>query len=289
MGQHGLPLGAASIAACFALGAAGCGGCTRSVPEPGGQDAGPSTSAAAAAGSVPSPVAAWLARHPRDDAGHLIPQSSPPPDDPALLPPKPGRDPDWDLDREDPARDYVRRYTFGTGRYGPTLDCVDVGASKEAGDRRRVEVKTAASCAGAGTLRDVFLVDVAADRLSVDDKAKRDPLAHWPDGSDPEGPPSQVRDASDMHVWKGSLRDVIREQQLVAIRIQAYGRGTYPVVTLAGWHGAAKPGASPEDLRGLTDALCRAGSGMPLGLVAGIDRSMMLRIRCPGGAFWDRL
>jgi hypothetical protein len=288
MGQHGSPLAGALIAASLALGGTGCGGCTRSAPEPGAQDASPATSAATSE-SVSSSAAAWLARHPRDDAGHLIPKESPPPDDPASLPPKPGRDPDWDLDRDDPARDYVRRYVIGTGRYGGALDCVDVGGSQDAGERRRVEVKTAASCPGAGTVRDVFLVDVAGDRLSVDDKAKRDPLAHWPDGSDPEGPPSPIRNESDMHAWKGSLRDAIRAQQLVAVRIQAYGRGTYPVVTLAGWHGVVKPAAAPEDLRTVSDALCRAGSGMPLAFVAGIDRSTILRIRCPGAARWDRL
>jgi hypothetical protein len=279
----------AAIAVSLGLGAAGCSGCGRTAPEPVAEDAAPSTSAAAAASASAAAAAAWLARHPRDDAGHLIPRSGPPPLDSTQQPNRAGREPDWDLDADDPARDYVRRYAAGTGRYGGTLDCVDLGASQEAGDRRRVEVKTASSCPGAGSMRDVFVVDVGGDRLSVDDKSKRDALARWPDGSDPEGPPSPVRDGNDMHAWKGSLRDVIRDRQLVAVRIQAYGRGTYPVVTLAGWHGAVRPGASPDDLRALAEQLCRAGGGMPLAFVAGVDRSNILRIRCPGAARWESL
>jgi len=135
----------------------------------------------------------------------------------------------------------------------------------------------------------VFRVDVGADRLSVDDAAKRDPLARWPDGSDPEGPASPAREAGDTHGWQGALKDAIRTEQLVAIRVQAYGRGSYPVVTLAGWHAAVVPSASPESLRPFAEALCTASRGMPLAFVAGLDRSTVLRIRCPAAARWDKL
>jgi hypothetical protein len=269
--------------------AAGCSSCRHAAPEPIGE--GPDAAAASSASTgAPSPgVSAWLARHPRDDAGHLIPRSSPPPVASSALPPVPAREPDWDLDPVDPARDYVRRYVIITHRYGETLDCVELGESREAGDRRRVEVRTAASCPGAGAVRDVFLVDPGADRLSVDDRAKRDPLARWPDGSDPEGPASQAREAGDTHGWQGALKDAIRVEQLVAIRVQAYGRGSYPLVTLAGWHAAVMPTASPDDLRPFAEKLCRASGGLPLAFVAGLDRSTVLRIRCPGTARWDRL
>jgi hypothetical protein len=283
----------AVLVASVACGLAGCTSCSHT-PEP---EAHPQASAEpAVSSSGPSALDKWRARHPRDDAGNLIPKSTPPPIDPNEIPPKPGREPDWDLDSEDAAHDYVRRYVVATNRYG-SLACVNIGASTSLADRantRSVEVRTSARCADAGSLpgtqRDVFLVDVAGDRLTVDDKSKRDPLARWPDGSDPEGPPGPVQNASNMHKWHGPLKDaVFNKQQLVVIRVQLYGRGSYPVITVAGWHGAVMPTATPEDLRAFDEELCQANDGMPLGIFASIDRSRMLRIRCPGPPSWDRL
>jgi hypothetical protein len=281
------PAGAV-LAASLALAATGCGGCGRATPEPSHD------TEASAASASPSPsdsaAAAWRARHARDDAGNFIPRSTPPPVDPSLLPPKPGREPDWDLDAGDASRDYVRRYALGTRRYGASLECVDIRPSTHTGDKVTVEVKTANGCPGAGAVRDVFVVDVAGDRLSVDDKAKRDPLALWPDGSNPEGPAKDLPSTSDLRKWDGSLKDaVFGRLQLVVIRVQMYGRGTYPVITLAGWHGAVNLSATPEDLRGLDDDLCRANDGAPLGVIAGVDRANILRIRCPGPPRWERL
>ncbi|HEY8041428.1 MAG TPA: hypothetical protein VIF15_16595 [Polyangiaceae bacterium] len=267
----------------LALPVAGCGGCGKTAPEPLVQDEGGAAAADTAGAS------AWLARHPRDDGGHLIPRSSPPPDDPSAQPPKPSRDPDWDLDSDDAARDYVRRYALGTKRYGTALDCVEVAASSPAGDRRSVAVKTAAGCPGAGTVRDVFLVDVAGDRMTVDDRSTRDPLARWPDGSDPEGPSEKLSEMVNVQAWRGPVKDQLTALLLVPIRVQTYGRGTYPVVTLAGWHGAVSPGASPSELRSMAESVCRATGGAPMAFLAGIDRSRILRIRCPGGARWDAL
>jgi hypothetical protein len=264
------------------LGAAGCDSCGKTPPEPAGSSADASAVAPAAS--------AGRSRLARDDAGHLLPKTPPPPlEIDAAAPVQPKREPDWDLDSDDAARDYVRRYALGTHRYGDTLDCVDVGASQPAGGRRSVEVRTAASCPGAGTVRDVFLVDVAMDRLSVDDKAKRDALARWPDGSDPEGPPGPVREIGSLREWNGSLKDALQQQLLVPIRVQTYGRGTYPVVTLAGWHGTVMPGADPDALRGFAEAMCRATHGAPMALFGGLDRSLILRVRCPGGTRWERL
>jgi hypothetical protein len=257
-----------------AASALGCRGCNSTPSEP-GADGGASVAATAR-----TPI-------PRDDAGHLIPRSSPPPPPPDA-PPKPLREPDWDLDSDDAARDYVRRYALGTKRYGDTLDCVDVAPSEGAGDRRRVEVRVRADCASTSKLGDVFLVDVAGDRLTVDDKTKRNPLARWPDGSDPEGPAGDVRQLSDLRKWSGPLGDAFHGMMLVPVRVQAYGRGTYPVVTIAGWHGELSPAASAEELQPTAAALCKANGG-PLGIFANIDRSRMLRIRCPGTARWDRL
>jgi hypothetical protein len=264
--------------------AAGCGSCGKSPPEP--------AMANADASPVPSSSTAQLpfpSRLPRDDAGHLMPRTSPPIESDAAVTQRPQRDPDWDLDSDDPARDYVRRYALGTKRYGDNLDCADIGPSQPAGDRRRVEVKTASSCPGAGAVRDVFLVDVAGDRLTVDDRSKRNPLAHWPDGSDPEGQPGATREMVSMRDWKDPLKEAIQRQLLVPIRVQTFGRGTYPVVTLAGWHGAIVPGAGPDALHSLAESLCRATNGAPMGLLAGVDRSLILRVRCPPAARWDRL
>ena len=154
-----VPTGAV-LAACLA--AAGCGGCGRANPEPAHDTDGssPSTSTAPSPSDSAAAVAAWRARHPRDDAGNLIPKSSPPPVDSSLLPPKPGREPDWDLDASDAARDYVRRYALATKRYGASLECVDIRPSTRTEDRVTVEVRTAATCPGAGTMKDVFVVDV---------------------------------------------------------------------------------------------------------------------------------
>jgi hypothetical protein len=268
--------------AATTLGAAGCDSCGKAPPEPAGSSSDGSALATASPSANP--------RLARDDAGHLVPRTAAPPialD--ATIPDKPKREPDWDLDSDDPARDYVRRYTLGTRRYGDALDCIDVGPSQAAGDRRRVEVRTAAGCPGAGTVRDVFLVDVALDRLTVDDKATRDPLARWPDGSDPEGPAGAVREIGSLREWNGEPKNALQGQLLVPIRVQTYGRGTYPVVTLAGWHGIVAPGADPETLRGLSDSLCRATHGAPMALFGGLDRSVILRVRCPGGTRWEKL
>jgi hypothetical protein len=280
----------AGLAASLALFATGCGGCNHSQPELTRDADAPAASAEPAPTDSAAALEAWRARHRRDDAGNLIPRSEPPPVDSASLPPKPGREPDWDLDSSDAARDYVRRYVLGTKRYGGSLDCADIRPSALTGDKRTVEVKTAASCPGAGTVRDVFVVDVAGDRLTVDDKAKRNPLARWPDGSDPEGPPGAVLNTSDLRKWNGPLKDaVFGKLQLVVIRVQMYGRGSYPVITLAGWHGSITPTATADDLRPFDEDLCKANDGAPLGILAGLDRSRILRIRCPGPAHWDRL
>jgi hypothetical protein len=275
-------LATAAAAIGAAVGAAGCNACSKTPPEPAGASGDASAMTGATASATPH-----LAR---DDAGHLMPRMPPPPialD--ATVPDQPKREPDWDLESDDPARDYVRRYALGTRRYGDTLDCIDVGPSQPAGDRRRVEVRTAAACPGAGAIRDVFLVDATLDRLTVDNKSTRDPLARWPDGSDPEGPAGPVREIGSLREWNGDMKNALQGQLLVPIRVQTYGRGTYPVVTLAGWHGAVVPGADPEALRSLSEALCRATHGAPMALFGGLDRSVILRVRCPGGTRWDKL
>jgi hypothetical protein len=227
----------------------------------------------------------------RDDAGHLVPHASPSPP-PRDVPSKPSREPDWDLDGADAAREYVRRYVTATKRYGDDLHCVELRPSSPTSlmrDRRTVEVSGTGRCSPAGGVRDVFLVDVAGDRLTLDDKTQRAALARWPDGSDPEGPAGDVRRIDDLRKWKGNLGEIFREKMLVPVRVQAYGRGTYPVVTIAGWHGDVVPTAPLDDLASIARELCKADDDLPLGIFAGIDRSLMLRVQCPGEARWDRL
>jgi len=268
-------MGRAMAACLLAAPLSGCSGCgSHAAPE--GVEAG----AAAPSGSAAS--GGWLNRR-----------------DPALNPaaprgtsmyPIPKRDPDWDLDSSDPARDYARRYAFFTRRYGASLDCAIFGASQPAGKQRSVEVKNAPGCPGAGAVRDVFLVDVAGDRLTVDDKATRDPMGLWPDGSSPEGPPAdRVQEILLMRDWKSPLKDAVARQSLVPVRVQGYGRGTYPVISVAGWHGAVQRGAPPEALQPLAEDLCRGNAGMPLGLFMAMDRTTLLRFRCPATTVWETL
>ncbi len=266
-------LGLALLGAMMNLSA--CSGCS------GGHGQAPTGDAGAAAASSSPASGSWLSRR---DPG---PSSGSPQE---ALYPTPSREPDWDLDTADAARDYVRRYAFFTKRYGENLDCVDLGASQPAGDKRRVEVKTAPSCPGAGTVRDVFMVDVAGDRLGVDDPAKRDPLARWPDGSSPDGPSTEkVREIVDMKNWQSPVRAVFGHQSLVPVRVQAYGRGTYPVVSIAGWHGPLQRNASPDAFKPLAEELCRTTGGMPLGIFAAMDRVHLLRVRCPAATRFDTL
>jgi len=202
----------------------------------------------------------------------------------------PKRDPDWDLDPDDPARDYVRVYAIVTKRYGDSLDCVDIGASQPVGSGRRVEVNAAPACADAGSPRDVFIADVAADHLMLQEGTTSQPLARWPDGSDPAGPPTKpIRQAAEMNKWKSPLHDALTARQLVAIRLQTYGRGSYPVITLAGCHGPINPNASPDELRPMAVELCKANTGLPVALFGGLDRSTTLRIRCPASVRWEKL
>jgi hypothetical protein len=98
-----------------------------------------------------------------------------------------------------------------------------------------------------------------------------------------------VRELSGTKDWKVPIKDVLQRAQLVPIRVQGYGRGTYPVVTLAGWHAAIVPNASPEELRPFAQELCTASGGAPMGLFGGLDRTLMLRVRCPPATRWDKL
>jgi len=276
-------------------------GCTCSKVDPEPMPAS-SSAAPSAAASAPSaerdaealpPVVAHSGKLERDpDGGHLKPTTPRPSEDPAMLPPKPQREPDFDLDPLDPARDYVTRYVRATKRYGDKTECVAYGASFDKGQWRAVEVKDdpKSSCGGSSdALRDTFLVDVGADKMTLDDpKAK--PLANWPDGSDPRGKPSPIPSQEDWKKFASPLVDELVKSKLTVVRVQLYGRGTYPVLTLAGWRDPMGANASPESLLPLTQKLCQASENKPFSVFAGINRSTILRVRCPSGqARWDKL
>src|SRR5512140_3679589 len=145
-----------SVLLAVALAAAGCKG---KGSEAGATAASSSAAVAATAGPSGRPHLV------RDEQGRLVPTRPPPQDNPADIPKAPAGAPGWDLDRIDPARDYVERYVRATRRYGEATACV---TTKPAGSREGkalVEVrdreKPPAGCPSAGgAARDVFAVDV---------------------------------------------------------------------------------------------------------------------------------
>jgi hypothetical protein len=207
------------------------------------------------------------------------------PEDTSALP-QASRDPDWGLDPSDPAKDYVSRYLRATKRYGEHSACVVVRPSTFAGGRSVVETRNDGSgtCGKADDLRDRFFVVVATDTMSLDDSLHQPKLRAWPDGSDTDGPPKRVTDIQDLHTWKAALRDTFHKLQLAPLRVQLYGRGTYPVVSIAGWHGPVQRTMTSADLEAPAKALCDANDGEPLGILAGVDRTTLLQISCAGGA-----
>lgn len=249
------------------------GACSKAAPEPvaSGTDAAPAR-----------PVVAAIADSSADDARART-----------IVPGAPTHEPTWDLGTADPAREYVVRYVRATRRYGEKTDCVAVGASieKTAGARVVVVKDDPKSRCGGNAVRDAFVVDVDGDRLALD-PASGDGgglLLTWPDGSDPGGPPSPVRSMEDTGDWPSSLNDVLKSMKLTVVRVQLYGRGTYPVVTLAGFRAPVKSMASPTELAPVTAKVCAATKGEGLGLFGGLNRRDLLRIRCPQGARWEQL
>jgi hypothetical protein len=199
--------------------------------------------------------------------------------------PKPQREPDWDLDTNDPGRDYVLRYVRATQRYGEQTFCVAVGKSVEKNGTREVRVTDdpKSRCGGTSEAeRDVFLVDVAGDHIAVDDPSKRAPLRKWIDGSEPEAPAASLHQINDLRQWKSPLKEALNKLKLSAIRVQFYGRGTYPVLTLAGWStvGITRE-QPPETLKTAAATFCEATTNRPLAMFGGLDRTLLLKIRCP--------
>ncbi len=215
---------------------------------------------------------------------------TPPAGDAGPAIPIPQREPTPDLDPADPAADYVNRYIRAVNRYGDKTACVAVGKSTTSGGDSTVVVSNpeSGSCGPAKEVRDTFVVNVAADRLHLADPSKATPLQKWPDSSDPEGPAAPVREVPDLLHWKSPVRDALKALQLVPIRVQWYGRGTYGIVTLAGWHGDVVPTASDDTRKGIAQKLCAASGGQSMGIFGGLDRTLMLRITCPDKTRWEK-
>ncbi len=249
------------------------------------KDKGSPAPAPSSTAAAQTPSSAPSSRLKRDEMGHLSPKTPRPQDNPADMPPHASRDPDWDLDKSDPARDYVERYVRATMRYGPETKCVETKVSGQSGAKAIVEVRDKKD--GCPTpradARDVFLVDVTGDRL---ESAKGGTLAKWPDGSDPAAPANAS--PVELDPWSSPLKDVLIEMRLTPIRAQAYGRGSYLLVTIAGWRAPVTVNAPPELTRPFAERVCAATGGLPIAFVAGIDRATVLRVKCPGTARWDR-
>jgi hypothetical protein len=194
----------------------------------------------------------------------------------------------WDLDPRDPARDYVRRYIKATSRYEKKTDCVIVGKSTEKGGQRAVEVRETPTCGGANTVRDVFYVDLAADRLALDDPATRAPLKKWPDGSPPDAPAAPVQSIGSMRDWASPMVAVLERLKLAPVGVQLYGRGTYVLLGLSGWHSPIARDAKVDEMRLAGQKLCVANQDRDFALKEVASDTVWLRFKCPAGTWtWD--
>jgi hypothetical protein len=260
--------------------------CNKSPGEPAGPSAAAPKPDAGADAGIYGGEDNFHAR-PRDSKGNLIPESPAPPLASSDVAPV-GRAPDWDLDRQDPAQDYVERYIQSTSRYGDETACVHAQASTKVGDRTLVEARDTAGtgCKGSNAVRDTFAVDVPKDRLALADPKAGKALGPWPDGSDPGGAPATSPQEANLST--SPLRDKLKAMQLVPLRMQRYGRGSYDVVTIAGWHADVFPEAGAADTDDVARRIC-AVSKRPMGLFAGMDRKTILRVKCPGQGRFETL
>jgi hypothetical protein len=210
--------------------------------------------------------------------------------------------PTWDLDRVDRAADVARYYLAGT-RGAAALDCHTVGPSvalpSDAGDAgdagsadaRRVPIKrkpgAAPACADAGAGDGVFIV--RGGDCVTRAGGGGPPLAPWPDGSGACEAARPVASLDPRTEWKNPIRDALVAMDLVPIRVELFGHGTYPIVTIAGWRNALKPGKPGPDFGPAIARLCNASAQRPFGIFAGLDRTLLLRVRCTSGPVWENL
>ncbi len=259
-------------------------GCPNTPPEPTKaappvSDAAPDVSPSASAPAAPSGSARAVER---DGGGSTLPDGG------IYVEPI-----GWDLDPIDPARDYVRRYVTATKRYADLLECVQVGKSvRDAATKKsKVEVREspAAKCKTGTAVRDVFLVDVAGDRLTVDDPKARAPLAAWPDESKPNEKAAPVYSINSILEWKSPMTKVFELQRLSPIRIQGFGRGTYLVITLSGWRAPIARDAGDAKIKEALKPLCEANEGQSFAIGSAMEPVTWLRANCAAGTYkWDK-
>jgi hypothetical protein len=201
------------------------------------------------------------------------------------------REPEWTFNPDDPAKDYVGRYIKATVRYGEENSCILLSPSTFKNGDSIVEVRNPAdgSCGKPAELRDRFIANVSTDRLRIDDPDHHPALKAWPDGSMPDAAAGLVVTVPDLHKWRTPLHEEIKKQQLYPLRVQLYGRGTYPVVTLAGWHALFDPKGDLAALKAPAQELCAATNGLPMGFFAEPNRTMLLRVDCPDNPHWEKL
>src|SRR5262249_11099583 len=162
-------------------------------------------------------------------------------------------------------------YVRATNRYGAKTACARASASRSDGGRALVDVAGGkdAPCSLGGAVLDTFAVRASADRPELAGPKRGAALAEWPARSAPGGPPGgKVPAEDDLHKWTSPLHELLSGMHFTAIRVQYYGRGSYPVVTLAGWRDPIRPGGA-DDLHDLAQKICGATKGAPVGLFGG--------------------
>ena len=194
------------------------------------------------------------------------------------------REPDVDLDTVDPAADYLGRYVRATRRFGERNgdSCAKVGAWSARGEARVVEAHGDARC-GTGGLRDAFVIDLPHDRLALLDGKSGGSLGPWPDGSHPGEGPRPVASIDRIKDWDSKVASLMATMNLSPYRVELLGRGTYRVITLAGWREPIARHAPAEELRPTMKKICAANEGESFGIFAGTERHEILRVRCPSG------
>jgi hypothetical protein len=135
----------------------------------------------------------------------------------------------------------------------------------------------------------VFYVDVAGDRLTLDDPTKRPPLAKWPDGSLPMERAAEVGVINSLREWRTPMSETFRRLELSPFRVQAFGRGTYLVISLTGLRPPVAKEASDPAMREALRKLCAANEARNFAVTTALDNATWLRVRCPDGSYtWDK-
>jgi hypothetical protein len=83
------------------------------------------------------------------------------------------------------------------------------------------------------------------------------------------------------------MADAFQKLQLSPIRIQGYGRGTYLLITLAGWRAPLARDASDVEMKDAANKLCAVNDGRSFAVTTPFDARTWLRIKCDGTWRWE--